>query len=96
MADFKVNKMPFFVAGFALIFELGSHIPWPLSGAVSAAMGTAMVLGLEGKLLLYPKLAPQIIKVKKELPLRPKTPEPEESETGTFRWTFRWNKSKIV
>ena len=55
MAEFTLNRTPLFVAGLTFVMELGSKLPWPISGAVSAGMATGLWLAFCDELLVYPK-----------------------------------------
>lgn len=54
METMQFNYMPLYVAGLALVYELGSRTWWPVSGAISAGLATATVLAFRGELVVVP------------------------------------------
>ena len=52
MTGSTIDRMPLYVAGLTLVLELGATLPYPLSGAVSAGLATAVVLAVRKQLVV--------------------------------------------
>jgi hypothetical protein len=84
MTEITINRTPIFIAGITFFVELGSKLPWPLSGAVSAGMATAIWLAFMDELF---------IKNEKPVPELNPIPEPipdvtETKITPKKKWWF--------
>jgi len=84
MTDFAVNRTPLFIAGITFIMELGSKLPWPISGAVSAGLASGLWLAFCDQLFIYTTES-KIIKTETQ----PKTP------VKTWNWWWKTKTNKI-